>query len=546
MTAQQDKGGMLHPGVIAGILWVLIFALYFSTAQAGFVADFTGWLEQVKFHSFMENLNRTNYQVHSLYQFTQFNTYIFYKLFGTSHWAWHLLFVTLHAANAWLLYFFSKRLLGDVGVTINNAVALGGAILFAVTPYVSEVVVWEPSFHFLQGLLLILLILLCAQQYIYTAQRKYVLAASLLYFVSLFSLEVFYITPLLVMTLAIFYHHGTHDQGGLTRKVGMQLFLPMIGMFFFRFILFKVLYGSWVSRIGTGAVAGVQFSDFGKPAKYLFHLLMLGRFYPHESREDIYGFCDSTTGILLFYGAVIAIKIFILMRFKKMTGLGKAASLFFLWTLLALLLLVPLWFGNTMLVVYDRYTYFACAFLFLLVSILAGLIPMPAVRVAAIALYAGINIYFTIMVNDLWSESARIISSLLHNIPKADNKTIVLLNLPQSMEGVPMIGAEKNSEYKLMRDLLLPDDVIKSTIYDAQAYNMLDATNGAHVRVLNDSTMTVTLNQYGTWWWFEMKGGHGYWNNDYKLQLTDPGHLYDLTLRKPASDFLLLYQVGDK
>ena len=41
-----------------------------------------------------------------------------------------------------------------------------------------------------------------------------------------------------------------------------------------------------------------------------------------------------------------------------------------------------------------------------------------------------------------------------------------------------------------------------------------------------------------------MMGGQSYENNDYKLNLKDPGHMYEMTLKKPAANYLLLYQQG--
>ena len=109
-----------------------------------------------------------------------------------------------------------------------------------------------------------------------------------------------------------------------------------------------------------------------------------------------------------------------------------------------------------------------------------------------------------------------------------------------------MIGAEKNSEFKLMHDLLIPDKLLTNTVYDVLAYNMLTPQDGAHVDVINDSMIKVTLNQWGTWWWLETRGGYSYRTTDYKLDLKDPGHWYELTLRKPANQYLLLYNVGDE
>jgi hypothetical protein len=62
--------------------------------------------------------------------------------------------------------------------------------------------------------------------------------------------------------------------------------------------------------------------------------------------------------------------------------------------------------------------------------------------------------------------------------------------------------------------------------------------------VLNDSTVEVTLNQWGTWWWYHYNGAFSYDNETYKLNLVDPGHRYELTLHKPATGYLLLFNNG--
>jgi hypothetical protein len=109
-----------------------------------------------------------------------------------------------------------------------------------------------------------------------------------------------------------------------------------------------------------------------------------------------------------------------------------------------------------------------------------------------------------------------------------------------------MIGAEQNSEFRLMHDVLLPAEKTNTAVYDAMAYNMATPDDGANVVVANDSTIKVTLNQWGTWWWYGMKGGNSYENDSYKLNLQDPGHWYELTLKHPAGEYLLLYQQGSQ
>ena len=46
--------------------------------------------------------------------------------------------------------------------------------------------------------------------------------------------------------------------------------------------------------------------------------------------------------------------------------------------------------------------------------------------------------------------------------------------------------------------------------------------------------------------WVPGHGGKSYETVDYKLNMKDPGHWYELTLKRPAAGFMLLYEVGDQ
>ncbi len=536
------------PGALCVFIfsWVLLMCLYWPARKAGFVTDFTGWLDQVRNHGFWDFINRTNFQAKSWYQLTQFNTWSFYKVFGVHAIAWHLLFVTLHATNAWLLYMLCRGLLNDSGVKNGGAIAAVGVLFFCVTPYISEVIVWEPAFHFLQGLLLLLAALVLVQRSLQTGSKRYAFFASLAYLLSLFSLEIFYITPWLVLSMGFFYQND-RKAGQVNLKLVLKYFFtPMLILFVLRMAGYRIAYGDWVSRIGSGSVSAVQPDWFGKPAKYLFHLLLMGRFWSEDLRHTVYDFCDSKAGLILFYGVVVGFLAWIFSAFGRMSGKARVASLLYLWMMMALLLLVPLWFATDLLVVYDRYTYFAGAYFYMLVAVLGSMIAMRWIRLGLLGVFLAVNVRYNVKVVRYWSKSYRIVNSLLLNLPDDRSKTMLLFNLPQNLHGIPMIGAEKNSEFKLMHDLLIPDKLLTNTVYDVMAYNMLTPQDGAHVEVINDSMIKVTLNQWGTWWWMETRGGYSYWTSDYKLDLKDPGHWYELTLRKPADQYILLYNVGEE
>lgn len=533
-------------------VWLLLFVLYLPAAKAGFVSDFTGWLDSIKNSSFGDYINRTGFKVVSLYQFTQFVTWTYYQIAGANVWMWHLLFITMHAINASLVFKLCAGMLRDAEVENYELPSYVGVALFCVTPYVSEVIVWEPSFHYLLGMMLLLVIMILAKRFMFEPRLRYALAACAIYALSTHSLEVFYITPWFVLLLGVFYKYlapqGKDTFGGII----VLFVIPMLFLFLLRLLEYRLLYGDWVSRIGSQTV--LEGAGWGKPAKYVFHLLFLGRYIPAEwhignvtfgaVREHVYEWCDSTMGIVVFYTFCVLGFAWGAFRYKYMSGKAQVALILAAWAMIGLLLIMPLWFGDLLLVVYDRYTYFAAPFFFTFVAVCLMYIRSKSIRVLIVALLLFGNLRFSIQAVRYWWKAEKIITSLLQGLPAQDDKITVLLNVPDSMHGVLMIGSSGESEYKLMRNLLVPEKTMKGKVYDGMSYNMAAPEDGAHVQVVNDSTISVHLNQYGTWWWYNGLGGHDHENEDIAARITNDG--YELVMKKPAGEYALYFQVGSE
>lgn len=529
-----------------------MFALYLPAAKAGFVSDFTGWLDQVQNHSFAQYINRSNFDVVSLYQVTQAVTWGFYQLFGINAWLWHLLFITLHVVNATLLYRLCSGMLLHSGAPRHRHIATTACVLFCITPYLSEVVVWEPSFHYLQGLLILLLIMRAVQQYMLTPAGRHIWLALVLYALSTHTLEVFYITPWLALSLAFFYRPLVPSGPATFRRAARYFFLPLLALFALRILEFRILHGDWTSRVGSSTIMDISESGLGKPAKYLFNLLLLGRYLPSEwhlstlkmstLRDQVYTFFDSAPGLIIFYSLSILTPLRALARRARLSAIARASVFFWGWSLAALLLVTPMWFGTVLLIVYDRYTYFAAPFFFTLLATALWSIRGRYLRTSLLTILLLANLRFSVQASRYWGKAQHIIHNLLHNLPASQDKIVILLNLPDSMHGAAMIAASQPSEYRLMRNLLTPQAPYHGKLYDAMSFNMDTPDDGAHVRVINDSTVRVALNQYATWWWYAGFGGHDYENEDYTIRMT--GGDFELTMKHPASQYQLFYLAG--
>ncbi len=525
-------------------LWLVVFILYFPAAQAGRVGDFPGWVRFLNSVNFVDYINRSESGIRSLYQFTQIITLLFYKMFGANAWLWHLLYVTLQVTNAFLLFIFCRRLFFDSGVKNPSLVAIAGALLFCVCPHISEVVVWEPAFHFLLGFLLILLVLVCAQHFIHTGRQKFAWWGGVLFFLSSYSLEVFYLTPLFVVTLGVFYRTTHSIDKTRFSKLVKYFSLPQLLIVSSYFIVLQLMYHGGVAHLENKSLEfGV--SNFSKPLKYIFHIVFFGRYFPTGIRQQVYRFCESAIGLAAFYCLSAAVVLYVAVRIRQMDKKGKSIALLFTWVVFALALILPLWFPQTGLVIYDRYTYVLDGIFYMLLALFVSNFTGKYAFIAITTAYALANLRFAHKVITYWQQSAHIVNNLVYTFPNDPTKKVLLLDLPECLEGIQMVGSRDDGEFQMMYNAIMPHK-ITNPVYDVEAYYLHGPGDGAGVNVINDSTIRVTLSQWGSWWLYYGFGAMNYENSDYKVNMLDPGHMYELILKHPADQYLLLFEAGDE
>jgi hypothetical protein len=522
-------------------LWVVTFILYIPAAKAGWVIDASGFLSGLKHEGFWDFINRTHSEDQSFYQLFMLQYYVCYKLWGLNLWMWSLLYITIQSINAYLLFILCRNIFTDSGVQKGFAISLCGVLIFTICPHISEVVVCKAYYHYLQSFLFILLIMLWAIKYQNQQRNKYVLGSVIIFIMAGLTLEIFYLVPFFVLSIALYYRFALGYNKTVFRKTILYFFIPQIIMLG---VYFAALYTTFKFLRPHKIVLTVSVIDYiSKPLKYIFHIVFLGRYFPMLVKDKIYSLCESTIMLVVFYGTATAVFIYAILRLKQLTGNTKAMLLPGVWIALTIGFLMPLAFpGSALLVFYDRYTYFADGFVYVLLVLWLSSILNKYIAGLLFCVYAALNLYFTIDVNTLWKHSAYINNRLLNGLPAVGNKTVVLLNIPENMKGVPMIGAQPDGEYKAMYEVFVGS--MPNKIYDAASYNMITMNDGAHVTVINDSMIRVTLNQWGAWWWYEGHGAKSYENADYKLNMADPGHWYELTLKRPADNYLLLYETG--
>ncbi len=428
----------------------------------------------------------------------------------------------------------------------NNSflISFGATLLFSTCPHISEVIIWKASYHYLQAMLFMLLILFSAQQFQSSQNNKYAYISICIYFIASFTHEFFLLIPFFVFSLALFYYLVLKNPFITFKRTIIYFLIPFLVILGIHFAIIRLEYGNISANLGD-EINQPLITYLRKPPLYIFHILFCGRFYSHDTREIVYVFFGKVIGLALFYGSIIAIYGYIILKFKTISKVTKFTILILTWMLACMALVVPAWFPEVLLVDFDRYTYFMLPFIYVLLAFYLLKISGKKVATFLMVFYLLINLSLTHKENQLWCKSEKIVNKLVHNLPSSDNKTTLLLNLPEYMNGVRMIGPFLNYSFARMYNVY-HDVPITNRMIDVVSYNMTGENDGVHIMVINDTLIHVTLNQWGTWWWSNMVGASSYENKDFKFNLIDPGHWYELALKRPADSFVLLFQTGDK
>ncbi len=532
-----------HGWFVFCLLWLVAFIMYLPAAEAGKCGSYyREWLEVIQNHDLKYFLQPPS--LHSLYQFTQLFTWLFYQVFGAGLWPWHLLALTLHVFNCTLIYLLFRRLVEWSGSRKAVQIALSVAFIFCTSAYNTEVIVHEPCYHYTQGLLFMLLILFWLTSYAQTLSPRYAWGAAIIFLCATYSIEMFYLVPFFVLFLALYIHATAHPNRGLLRRISFMFLLPELILFVFHRLQLKVLLKQTTGHGLDLSLADTVETYLTRLPGYLFHVLLLGRYFPEEVRKVVYHLSATNymhVALVLLLGAYYSIA---LIRLRKLTAKGKLIAFAVTCGLLAIGLVSVLRYQDSQLVQYDRYLYCVMPFMYFAAVLWITGVVNRYFAAGIVVVFCIFNMYFACYAIDLWHQSAQLISSLIHRFPDPRGRTVLLLNPPENMQGVEMIGSDDPSFFKLAYNLET-NRKIGEPVYDVVSYNIVSVKDGVHARVMSDSVVRVTLNQWATWWWYGGLGGHDYQNEQYKLAMQEGGS-YLLTLKHPAAGYMLVFQTGDQ
>jgi hypothetical protein len=524
--------------------WLVTILFYALAYKGGFSNDLVDFLYHFRIKTYAEFVSPPG---HSMYLGVNTIQYLLIYLFGRQPLPWFLVFTGLHALTALTLARFFRNLFLFWEGTYSKWVILTGTLFWLLTPLAVETVTWKACSHYMCSMIMMFSILSWFIKYLQTPKVSTLLGILFVFALSTVFLELFFLTPvflvIILVTAAYCNKLGKNTFAGVILKV----LVPISIIWGLYFLLSDNLNGQSYDRYlpKSENVFNPLFIS-GRVGRYVLHIYFMEYFLPINMKRSIYNFLDKQMVSSIFGLLVAFLLLWSFFRMRKASAPSRLLSVLFLLFIASFIILLPMWFYEEFSSQGGRYFYLSGAFGYMLLACIIFRQPFAFnIRLGIAGAYLCCCMAGTLYLVKNVRDTERILSNLFDSFGKWEQKgDIYLLNLPIYHRGVGLIGAADSSNFVYHLDVLR-DKKVKANVYDVSSFNMIDRWDGAHVQVVDSMQVKVTLNQYGSWWWYKFQGASDYENEKYKVTFVNNGFSYLIQFKQPMTPAsVILFQSG--
>jgi len=534
------------------------FCAYLPSVEGKFTSDVYSWIgtyKEMGWSGLWTSFGDPGY--HPVYHLLTFGLY---QSVGLSAWIWQLVFVGLHAMNA----YFLSRLLAYILMLYraNNQVSLLpiffistlAGLLFLLSPYQTEAVVWGATIHYLVCVLGLLSSLFYACCFVIEQKNRFAFFSFIGFAIALYSLELALVQPVLWVLFLIFVLLPRISTSFVKKGVFAILF-PQILLIVLFFLQHKYLYGKWIGHYG--AETHLSFSlnkTIGAFNQYLLKFFTYFRYWTIESKKILLESITGQTAVIITLLLVVMAGFYLIFYVAKTFRNRKKQVLqvikrpfylqliivFFAAFAVALLPVINLELTSLQNLQSDRYGYFASVFFYGGFTLLIAALFKEKVGAILLIVLCGISSVLLWNTSHIWKEAGQTINGLIADYRWMDTENVFVLNLPDNYKGAYLYrnGFRESLEEYHGRS-------IAGNIERVAWYNMLEPTDSVTVEVIDDENLKVELVKWGRWWWYYGGGASSYENETQRFNLK--GIEYELLLKNLDKEkTAVIYQCGNQ
>lgn len=521
------------------ISFVVLLLIYFSAYRAMLIDDGLSGIWEIRGGGWKGYLS--SYGFENFYYGHYAIVALLYGVCGLHPFPWFVFFVAMHALNANLIRMVFTKIFSRTTLAANaDVMGICSSLLFLLSPYQSENIIWAATSHYAISLFLLLLLLWMLVRKMESQKTLPIYVWHILFVFSLLTLEISFLFPLIMAGL--WWHYAVSGANAISfRHYLLWVALPQFLFIVLYLVFHQLIYHSWLPH--DRALHGTPYSFSHAVitvSQQMVKLFGFVHFFNYPIRETIYTTLNHWKIVLLFSTLISVMLFFFLYKKGKVqlvTGLFLAAC--------GLLLYVPfmrLFFMVLHRLENDRYNYFASVFLFaFFVYILFFL--GKTLRYLLIGMYLSAFLLCLFPVVSARKHSARLHQNYLAQL-RADTVKgkIFLLNVPSVCRDAYVFRAD----YRLgiAMQSFYNQDVFDRLVQVAW-YNAQHENDHFTVSKMSDSVYRVERKTPGVWWMYQSIGAMDRENEYFRFSLNEWGD-YLLVFKKvpAANDQILLYDQG--
>jgi len=509
------------------LFWIITGIVYRNAWGNQFIDDFlTGYVEfeERGWLAMVDSLGFT-----SLYYGKDLISLSFYEVFGLNKWAWWLLFTGMHALNAFLGSGFIQNILERNQINHARLISSSGALLFLLSPYQTENVVWGATMHYGISMILMWLGFFLYSSFLETKKLWQLVLFYFVFAYSLLTLEISLVFPGLYFMVFAFLWNSSFNRNEFIGHITRIVF-PMGVMIILYFIATKIIKGVFIGHYGseTHANSLLSFAAAGTCLQYFTKLFGYIHFLGYTKREAVYEFLKNPVVIISFYSIIVVLLFYFFKKHKRNTIM---AGILFVMSLICLLPVSNMYFMYLNEVENARLSYFASYFAFTLLALLLSFIGKKILFVSVVV-FSCLNIYLLKDIINRWEVANEIQYNALATFQWENSEKVFILNQPCYYKGVYVF----RNRTRFIRALkFFKKQNLQEQIMEVAWTNRFALTDNVAVEALNNTDVKVTLNEWGRWFWVNGIGASNYSTDYFSVEFDEWNHSYVVHFKKPIN-----------
>lgn len=507
------------------VVFFLLWILYFPGRNGMLTDDGLSGLWEIQKEGWDGYVH--NFGCDRFYYFHYAILFSLYKICGFHGIMWLSVFCFLQALNSSLIFLFFKKILSYTHIGTHNYIACAIALWFALQPYMTENIIWASTSHYAISLMILLLVCNFIIQENIITKRKYILLSHVLFALSILTLEISFIFPIVWASCIILLYLLKVKTISPFQYFTLYI-LPQIGIVAIYMICYKWQYHYWYPHDRLGRDAHVPMSHYIQTLAQRITMQVSNLHYTsHDIRHKMYSHAAKYAPYVLI-ATFIGISVLIyLKKNKKIMWLS-------IW-LICMYILFSLPFLRhyfMYLIKYEnvRYVYFSSVFFFALAAVLI-LGKFKILNTIFLLCTLSVFVFFVRLAAKDRAVAGKIQKSFLQNMPAVTAHKQYFLNIPAYAKDVYLF------RYRTRLDIacaVYRKDIETQNVIQISGYMSMGDIDSIQVEKINDSTYKVYNHTPGSWWISDGLGAVSYQTEDYIFE-KDEWNGYILKFKKRLS-----------